>query len=285
MAIVLALLCACTYGIADYSGGRASRSIASTLVAFGGQGISLILVGLALLMTQAESPTMSDLAWGSLGGLFGAFGLVAFYHALAHAAVTVIAPITAVVSAVLPVVVGICLGERPSLLAFAGIAAAILAVALVSGALGSTPVHVEWRMILLAVFAGLSFGVIFVALAQTRSDSGLWPLFAARATSVPAIGLVVATQWKRGQLSGRRVAFVVWMLVPLSGILDMLANLFYLTATRQPNGALTIVAVVASLYPVSTVLLAFAFDRERVTKWQVVGMFLAAVALGGVSFG
>jgi len=275
---VLAAMCAVTYGLADYSGGRASRSVASTLVTLIGQSVSLVLVVVVVLMIGTPVASAHDLAWGAAAGAAGGFALIAFYRALASGAMTVVAPITAVISAVLPVIVGLSLGERPSGTALAGIVVACLAVALVSGAIGTRHQHTSAGIIALAFAAGIGFGFVFVALARTAADSGLWPLVTARAASVPVVAvIVVATRPGRGAMRS-----VIWLIVA-SGVLDMGANFFYLEASHR--GLLSIVAVISSMYPVSTVCLAFALDHERVSKTQAVGLAFAATALTLVSLG
>jgi drug/metabolite transporter (DMT)-like permease len=191
---------------------------------------------------------------------------------------TVVAPISAVVGAVLPVAVGLATGERPEPLAYAGIAVAIGSVALVSGAIGHHDRPTPRRIMGFAVAAGAGFGILFVALDRGDPDSGLWPLVAARASSVPLLVLIVLVARarvgpQRGQL---RLAYV-------AGGLDMAANVLYLEAVR--GGLLSLVAVVSSLYPASTVMLAFVFDRERVNRWQAAGMAAAAGALVMVTLG
>ena len=278
MAILLAALCAVTYGLADYCGGRASRSVASTIVTFVGQAVSLLLVlaGVALIGTPIASA--HDLLWGAAAGAAGGIALVAFYRALSSGAMTVEAPITAVVSAALPVIVGLALGERPTATALTGIVVACLAVALVSGAIGTRHQHTSLGVIALAFAAGIGFGFIFVAFSRTAEDSGLWPLVAARASSLPVVAvIVIATRPGLGALRA-----VIWLVVA-SGVLDMAANVFYLEASHR--GLLTIVSVIASMYPVTTVCLAFALDRERVSRTQAVGLALAATALALVSLG
>jgi drug/metabolite transporter (DMT)-like permease len=278
VAILLAALCAATYGVADYCGGRASRSVASTIVALLGQATSLVLVVGGVIVIGTPMASAHDLWWGAVGGAAGGLALIAFYRALSHGTMTVVAPTTAVVSAVLPVIVGLWLGERPSGTALIGIVVACLAVALGSGAIGTRHQHTQFSTVMLAVGAGVGFGFIFIAFARTADGSGMWPLVAARVASLPVVALVVgATRPGRGALRS-----VIW-LVLASGILDMAANLFYLEASHR--GLMSIVAVISSMYPVSTVCLAFGLDHERVSKTQAAGLACAATALALVSLG
>jgi drug/metabolite transporter (DMT)-like permease len=276
--ILLAALSAVTYGLADYSGGRASRSVASTVVTLIGQAISLFLVLVGVLLIGTPMASAHDLWWGAAGGVAGGFALIAFYRALSLGSMTVVAPTTAVVSAVLPVIVGLLLGERPSGTALVGIVAACLAVALVSGAIGTRHQHTHPSTVVLAALAGIGFGFIFIAFARTADDSGLWPLVSARLASVPVVAIVVLiTKPGRGALGA-----VIWLVVA-SGVLDMAANLFYLEASHR--GLLSIVAVISAMYPVSTVCLAFGLDHERVSRSQAAGLACAATALALVSLG
>ena len=278
MAILLAVLCAATYGVADYCGGRASRSVASTIVTLIGQATSLVLVVAGVILLGTPVASVHDLWWGAVGGAAGAGALIGFYTALSRGAMTVVAPTTAIISAVFPVLVGLLLGERPSVTALAGIVVACLAVGLVSGAIGGRHQHTRVATIVLAALAGIGFGFIFIAFARTADDSGMWPLVAARAASLPVIAAVVGvTRPGRGALRA-----VVWMIIG-SGVLDMAANLFYLEASHR--GLLSIVAVISSMYPVSTVCLAFGLDHERVSRTQAAGLACAAAALALVSLG
>jgi drug/metabolite transporter (DMT)-like permease len=252
--------------------------VASTIVTLLGQATSLVLVVIGVIVIGTPIASAHDLWWGAVGGAAGGLALICFYRALSRGAMTVVAPTTAVVSAALPVAVGLLQGERPSSSALVGIVVACLAVALVAGAVGSRRQHAGLATVMLAVVAGVGFGFIFVALARTSSDSGLWPLVAARSASLPVVAVVVgATRPGRGAIRS-----VFWLVVA-SGVLDMAANLFYLEASHR--GLLSVVAVISAMYPVSTVCLAFGLDHERVSKSQALGLACAATALALVSLG
>ncbi len=276
MAIALAFVCAIVYGVADYSGGRASRLAPAAYVTVVGQIASLLVVFVAVLIAGTPLPDTHNVIWGVVAGLTGGVALGAFYYALSHGAMTVVAPITAVTSAVIPVVVGLLEGERPSGIAYVGMAAAVAAVALVSGAVGSRHQHARRSTLVFAFVAGVGFAVIFIALDKTTADAGVWPLVVARLCSISLMLVIAATT--RTSLRGHGS---VWKLAIFGGVLDMAANLLYILAVRR--GLLSVVVVVVALYPVSTVTLAFGFDRERVTRSQSVGMALAVTALIFVS--
>lgn len=281
MPIVLALSCALVYGFADYCGGTASRLHPAALVTLLGQSVSLILVAVGVAVIGTPLAPAADLAWGAAGGAAGAGGLLAFYWALGHGAMTVVAPVAAVVGAIVPVVVGLAQGERPHPLALAGIVFALACVALVSGAGERDPTgrpRTPRPVLMAAVLAGFGFGSLFVAFDRTASSSGVWPLVAARLASVPLLAVIVIT--RRARPGGDRRALKIAV---AAGVLDMAANGLYLAAVR--SGLLSIVAVVSSLYPASTVGLAYAFDGERVSRTQTVGLALAGVALVLVTVG
>lgn len=276
MPVLLAFASALVYGVGDYCGGRASRHQASIVVAALGQVVSLALVITAVLVMGTPAPEASTWWWSIAGGVVGALGIVGLYHGFAHGDITVVAPTSAVVGAVVPVAVGLGLGERPGVLALFGIAIAVTAVALVSGAVGTHQHNTPPRIVLLAVGVGACFGLLFVALDRTDPDSGMWPLVIARLTSVPLMFAVGALA--RVRVAPHRPSLKIAV---VAGVFDMGANVLYLLAVR--GGMLAVVSVVASLYPATTVALAFGIDKERVTRWQSIGLGAAALALVMVS--
>ena len=278
MPIALAFACAVVYGIADYCGGRSARTAPSVAVSLVGQISSLVVGTVVVLALGTAVPLLGQLAWGGLAGVASALALASFYHALSHGSMTVVAPITAVSSSVLPVAFGLLRGERPAGIAYVGMALAVAAVALVSGAVGARHGVTQRSTIMFALAAGMGFAVIFIALGETSSSSGMWPLVSSRMVSVILLGCVAF-----GTSTPVRGHGPIWRLAVLSGVLDMSANFFYLLAVRR--GLLSLVVVEASLYPVSTVALAFGLDRERVSKSQAAGMAMAVGALVLVSLG
>ena len=281
MAIALALLSALCYGTSDYIGGRASRTVSPLTVALAGE-LTILPVTLVAIPLIEDGPfTASALWWGLLGGAAGSAGVLGLYAALSRGAMTVVAPVTGVVAAVLPVVVGLATGERPAPLALIGIVLAVVSVALIGGLVGALHQPASAATIVLSIVVGALFGLLFVAFAQTGEETGLWPLLAARLGAVPLLAtayLVVRTRRRADPLTAR-----VWRIGVVIGTLIMLANGFYLVSTRL--GLLSIVAVVVSLYPASTVLLASVIDRERSSRPQITGMLLAVLAVAFVTSG
>ena len=273
MAVLLALGCAVVYGAADFLGGLASRraSVFGVVALSQVVGLAALLVLLPWLGGPVEA---ADLWWGAAAGLAGATGLVVFFRTLARGVMSVIAPITAVTAASVPVLVGLVGGEQINIWAAAGIALALAAVVLVSAEGGLAALRTARPdTVAPALLAGSMFGIFFVLLDRTSDDSGLTPLVTARLASV-ALVVVVALAARQSLKVGRPAL----PLVMLSGVGDMTANALFLLATQQ-DGQLAITGVLASLYPVSTVILAQVVLRERLVRAQLVGLGTAAAAV------
>jgi drug/metabolite transporter (DMT)-like permease len=284
MAYLLALLSAGFYGSADFTGGLATRRAAATLpIVLVSQSAGLVLVALALPLLPAATPRAADLWWGVVAGLAGGVGVALLYRALAIGSMSIVAPITAVAAVALPVLISIVLGERPGRLTIAGILLGIAAIVLMSrqarrtaqtaGTAGTAePVIARRSGVGLALVAGIAIGVFLFALAQTRREAGMWPLFMDRIASVGFFAIVA--------LVGRRSLRMPRGLAALAlgaGALDMLANGLYLVAVRI--GPLSPIVTLASLYPASTVLLARAILGERLSPWQTAGVVTALLAV------
>ncbi|SFT71534.1 Uncharacterized membrane protein [Geodermatophilus amargosae] len=273
MATLLALASAVVYGMADFAGGMASRRAAAAAVVALSQGAGLVAVVL-LLPWLGGDPEPADLGWGAAAGVAGAAGLLLFYRSLAAGVMSVVAPVTAVSAAALPVLGGLLLGERIGPLAAAGIALALAAVVLVAAEDGLASLrNARLGTVAPALAAGAGFGLFFVVLDRTGDDSGLTPLAAARVVSVLLVGGLALTTGRSLRVS-RRVLPVVL----LAGVGDMTANALFLVAT-QVGGQLAITGVLASLYPASTVLLAQVVLRERLAGAQRAGLAVAAAAV------
>ncbi|GAA1813655.1 DMT family transporter [Luedemannella flava] len=275
-AAAIAALSAMVWGSADYCGGRATRLASAWTVTVRAQLAGAVVLGVAVFLVPGRVYAV-DLAWGGAAGIAGLIGLVLLYQGLSTGHAAIVAPVTAVTSALVPMVVGLLAREAPDPVALIGALCAVLAIGMVSmgpaapdGAGRQAPVNP--RLLGLALTSGALFGLFFVLLAQAHDDSGMWPLAGARACSI-AVGLLFMTVRRESlRLPG---ATGWWVL--LAGVGDIGANALYLVAAR--GGPLSVVAPVAALYPVATVLLALVVDRERIRRTQGVGLALAAVAL------
>jgi len=276
-AILLAAASALIWGTADYSGGRASRRVPALRVAVLSKVFSLPALALYLVLTPGL-PTGAAALWGAAAGMIGLVALVIFYSTLSAGAMSVVAPVAAVTTAVLPFTVGLVAGDRPGTLALIGVSCAVLAIALVSLTRDASPERrVTPALVGRAMAAGAGFGLFFVLLDianGSAGDPGLWPVAAAQVGAL-AIGGVLLARAPRSGSAPLRGGLLLWLTA--AGVLDMTANALYLVAAR--DGMLAVVAPVAALYPVSTVLLALALDRERVRPVQVAGLGLAVAAL------
>lgn len=278
MPIVLALFSALAYGVSDYCGGRAARSTPTFVVTLVAQLTTVTLTGTIVAVLADPFPAADDVAWSIGAGIASTTGVTAFYYALANGAMTVVAPVTAVISAVVPLATGVALGERPTALALTGVALAIVAVGLVSGVGGRAERSTPAGVILIAVVAGIGFGMLFVFLDRTSDESEMWPLFIAQLTSLPIVITAVVARRLTFPPPRRLIGVMA-----LAGLLAVSANVAYLVATRE--GLLSLVAVITSLYPASTVALATVLDQERMSSSQAVGIGLAVGALGLVTAG
>ncbi len=272
LSYALAVFSSVTYGAADFLGGLAAKRSTTFSVVVFSQLAGLILVLLSLPFLPPSSPTAADFAWGAACGLAGGIGVALLYRGLAIGVMSVVAPVTAVCAVLIPLVVGVALGERPSVLALLGVFLALLAIVLVSqtgqlegGQRATTGVGI-------AIASGIAIGIFLVFLQRTGPSAGLWPLIAARVVSVAFFSL--AGLLSRASLMPRRESM---RLVIGGGALDMLANILYLLAVRR--GLLSIVATLVSLYPASTILLARIVLGERLRLLQQAGVACAVVAI------
>jgi uncharacterized membrane protein len=240
--------------------------------------VAMVLLG-ALAVIVGGTLSTPAVVWGLLCGVSQAFGVWWFYAALGSGPISVVSPLTAVLVAGVPVAVGLSLGEQPGAIAGVGIVLALVAVVLVSREATDEDVRphrftttVAW----LTVGSGLAFGLNFVLIHQAPVDARLWPLFFARlsATVVVLIAAAVTGNLHAPQGFPLRLAL-------FAALLDTGANVAMLLALQA--SMLSLAGVLMSLYPAATVLLAIVVLRERVTRWQVVGMVLALVAVGMIS--
>jgi drug/metabolite transporter (DMT)-like permease len=271
---LLALSAAITFGASDFAGGLAARRAPALTVSWLAQAAGLVVLLPGLLLLPGVS-SAAALTTGAVGGVAGACGLVLYFRGLAIGPMGLAAPLAGVAGAVLPVTIGLTSGERPGTLAVVGIALGLGAVVLATGRdLASPAGRATGRGPLLALLGGIGFGVFFVALDASPTDSGLWPLVGARAASMVLLGLALTVR-RVGIPRDRRFA----VLALATGTLDMVANVLFLAAARA--GMLSLAALITSLYPVVVAGLAHGLLRERLDpfQWAAVGACLGAVGL------
>lgn len=278
MGVVLALGAAVAYGLSDFVGGLASRRTTPWPVAFlaavGG------LAGAATVaFVRGGDPATADLVWGAVAGVGSGGGSVFLYRGLATGRMGVVAPVSAVGAAVVPVVVGLATGERPSTLTLLGVVAALPGIWLVARVPEADPTAgPEHTGFLDGVLAGLGFGLLFVALGQVPDDAGFWPLAATQAASLVTICLI-ATVLRQSWVPTARSEW--WGAG--AGLVATAAVLMFLLATQ--SGLLTVAAVLTSLYPAFTILLAAVVLHEQIHRAQGYGLLLCGAAVTLVAAG
>lgn len=270
MTELLALGSAVAFGAGDFLGGLASRRAPALRVTAVAQVASVVALLPMLALVPAPLVTRADIVWGAAGGLFGLVGILLLFTALSRGPMGLVAPITAVVSGVVPVVWGLAGGERPGGLATVGIVIGLVAVVAVTASDGPGG-RLDRRIVAVSLGAGLGFALFFIALGETTVEAGLWPLVGARGVTVPVI-LVMAHIGRTSGTLGR-----VWPLAVASGALDMAANALFLSAAQR--GLIAIAAVLSALYPVATAILARVVLNERLSAGQTMGVGAAVVAV------
>jgi drug/metabolite transporter (DMT)-like permease len=269
--ILLAALSAVVWGTGDFSGGKASQRAQPLAVALVSQLLGLPVLFAGVVVFGGHGPTAGDIGYGALAGMAGFGGILLLYRGLSQGVMSVFAPISAVTAALIPLVVGLAAQRTPSAAALIGAVLAIGAIALVSMS-GRRTGKVTPRLIGLALATGAMFGVFFAVLGLAGSSAGVWPMVGVRIGSI-GVGLIAAAATK----TSLRLPRGTWRWTATAGVFDITANVLYVLATER--GQLSIVAPIAALYPVSTVLLALAIDREHMRPVQLAGLGLAATAL------
>jgi uncharacterized membrane protein len=276
VALLLSLCSAIAYGLSDFVGGLLTRRAGAWAVAAASQGTAAALT-LALVATHAGEPRTGDLLWGVLAGVGSGAGSVFIFRGLAGGRMAVVAPLSAIAAAGVPVLVGVAAGERPGALPMLGVLAALPAIWLVSSG-GSGMRGGSRADVVNGLAAGLGFGVQFAALGQVPGEAGLTPLAVSQWASVVAIAL------------GATAASAPWLprdrfsrLGAVAGVLAGVATVSFQLAAQR--GLLSLAGVLTSLYPAVTVLLAATVLRERIGRAQGVGLALAATAVALIASG
>jgi drug/metabolite transporter (DMT)-like permease len=294
LAIVLALASAITYGGSDFAAGLASRGASVIQVTLVASAISAAAVAAALPFAASPRPTAAALAWGALAGLGGTLGAFALYLGFRHAAFSVAAPVSAVGSAGFSVLAGLLFGERPSALALAGIVLALPAIVGVSASAASADSEAGSEAdsgtgsaagpgrpvtgVAYGLAAGACFALLFIGLDRAGSGSGLWPVAATQASEL-MVALAVAVVTRNLALPAgqpRRLAAI-------TGLSGATGTILFFFSTHE--GYLAVTAVLTSLYPAVTIVLARVLLGERLTALRVAGLALAGACVGLIAAG
>jgi drug/metabolite transporter (DMT)-like permease len=282
LAVVLALASAVGYGGSDYSAGLAARRTSVIRITILAEATSVVLLALVLPWAGLRAPPPASVAWGAAGGIGGAVGALALYAGFRQAAFSVAGPLSAVAAAGFSVLAGLLLGERPSGLALTGIALALPAIVSVSA--GPTgPKHrsadaerhalgVIWGLV-----AGGGFAVLFIGLNQAGPNGGLWPVAAAQGAALAVVSCIGAATHDLHLPAAAR-----WLAV-LTGLSGGAGTILYFLATHA--GRLAATAVLTSLYPAVTIVLARLHLGERLTAVRLAGLCLAAASVAFIAAG
>ncbi len=275
MAAALALAAALSYGLSDFFGGILSKTRSVWMVTTASQLTAAAATAIIALAAPGE-PGPADFAWGAAAGIAGAIGISALYRGLSRGRMGVVAPISGTGAALVPMVVGLASGDNPSPLAWTGIVLAFPAIILVPQAGGERAPTATGAGY--GVVAGLGFGALFALIGQIGTDAGFLPLALTQlvvAATVASVAIALHQPWApRGRGLAPVFAF---------GLLGTAALVCFLLATRA--GMLTIVSVIAALYPASTVAMAAIVLREHIGLVQFLGLGLAATAVVLVTLG
>jgi uncharacterized membrane protein len=297
LAILLALASAVGYGGSDYAAGLASREASVIQVTIAAEAVSVVMILLVVPWVSPQAPPLASIAWSVAGGLGGVTGAMALYLGFRHAAFSVAGPLSAVSSAGFSVLAGLLFGEHPSGLSLAGIALALPAIVAVSvsppgrpdEALGSpapatsapAPVDRSRRHaagVMWGLLAGAGFAVLFIGLNRAGSSRDMWPVAISQVAALAAVSLL-GTARRQLRLPTPRVGW----LAASTGVASAAGSICFFIATHA--GLLAVTAVITSLYPASTILLARVFLGERLTLVRMAGLFLAAASVALIAIG
>ena len=272
LVVIFGLAAAVLYGAGDFGGGLGSRRYSAVTVLLYAYPVGVVLMSTMLALFPGTLTAHAAL-FGVVGGVAGLIGVMTMYSLMAVAPMNIISPVTAVLAAMVPVVFGVIVGERPGVAAWFGIALGLAAITLVSRTTDDHPHgNVPTRMLLLACVSGLGFGFYFIFLARAGHDSGLWPLVVSRFASALLILPIAARRHAFVPVRGRMLAIVL-----ASGACDALANMCFLLASR--HGLLSLASVLTALYPATTVILAVTLLHEHTSRVQRAGLGLAAASI------
>jgi drug/metabolite transporter (DMT)-like permease len=284
LAVILALTAAIGYGGSDFAAGLASRSAPVIQVTLLASVIGAVIVAAALPFAASPGPNAAALAWGFVAGLGGTLGAFALYLGFRNAAFSVTAPLSAVASAGFSVLAGLLSGERPTTLALTGIVLALPAIVGVSASAGSEeaaeggPAGRQATGVVYGLVAGAFFALLFIGLDRAGSGSGMWPVAAAAAGELVA-ALVAAVAVHGFVLCGGRAR----LLAVTAGVAGAAGTILFFYASHQ--GLLAITAVLTSLYPAVTIVLARTVLGERLTALRLAGLGLAGVCVSLIAVG
>jgi drug/metabolite transporter (DMT)-like permease len=274
MAVALGVLVALGWGSADFLGGFTSQRLHTFTVLLVSQSFGLAAAIVIVLALRDAAPDAHVFVLSAIAGVVGIAALWLLFRGLAVGRMSVVAPLSAVGSGVLPVAWGLLRGERPTALSFVGVALALIAVAIVGRGAEHDPVPSvpPKQELALGIGSGICFGVVLILFSESATDSGMWPLLIARGVAVPLLAALAFVLGRSARVPAADLAPVAG-----AGLFDVGANAMVLLAVRR--GLLSLVAPVAALYPATTVVLARLVLHERIGRQRAGGLALGLVGL------
>ncbi len=281
LAVIVGVASALVFGSADFLGGLASQRIAAVRATAIAAVAGLAVLLLALLVVPSQW-SWSAVAFGALSGVSGAIAISLLYACLAIGPMSILSPLTAVVSAVVPLTVGLLRGERLHPIGYVALGVALVAVVLVGFVPERGAVRPSLRGILMALGSGVFIGVFLVIIDLTPPDSGVIPLVFNRAVNAivmfTTVGVIALLARRRGTTKDSRGWRAGLPFAIACGIIDSIANAGLLFGLRI--GDLSVISVLTALYPAGTIILAAIVLRERIAPVQYIGLALALGAAG-----
>ena len=273
LAVVLGLFSAGAWGAADFTGGLASRRTGAYQAVLYGEAVGLPVILVATLLIGEPFPGPRIWLPARLAGALGSSGLLLLYHAMTKGLMSIATPVSALLAAIIPVIVGSFVERPAGPFAILGFIFALVAVWLISQTAGGIPdLLAHLRDLRLPLLSGVGFGIYFVLIHTATQQATYWPMVASRFGGILILAFYMTLN-RQGWIPNK----AAYSMILLNGLLDIGGNLFFVLAGQA--GRLDIAAVLSSLYPGSTVLLAWIFLRERLSRTQWVGVFSALVAI------
>ena len=276
IAILFGLASALTWGAADFGGGLASKKSSPYAVVFWGDLVGMTAVSVLAAARGDPFPSLRSVEFAVLASFCGAIGIIMLYRALADGKMSVAAPVSALMAAVIPVAVGFVAVGLPKWLTMAGVGLALVSIWLVARTEREGRVRIHWADVRMPLLAGGLFGLFFIFMHEAAGESVLWPAAILRIAS--AILLAGISYFKKESLA---VVRDHWWLIAFIGIFDVAGNVLYILAAQ--TGRMDIAAVLGSLYPGATVALAWMVLKEKISVSQMFGIALALTAIVMIS--
>jgi len=272
-AILYGILSALTWGAADFAGGLASRRTSPYKVVALGWIIGLLILPVIAILKNEPMISLRSALWCLAAGGFGAFGILIFYYSLSIGRMSLAAPISAVLAAAIPVLIGVFLDGMPGLQILLAFLFAFVSVVLVSNQETlSTSLNIKFSEIKIPMLAGITFGLYFVLMHQGSQEGLFWPMTMSHVSGVILLLLAMIIQ-KKSLIPARSDLFLILSCF----VLDQTGTLFYILAGQA--GRMDVAAVLASLYPGITILMAWGFLKEHISKPQLAGIGLSLIAI------